>query len=148
MPAWCQRDHCRRYAKHNGMCLYHARDVQTQRSSRPSLASPATTTSDASASPIATAQPPPATSAPTTKGRRPDARWSAIARIRYHHTGWIKCLVPTCTSEAKRHFPFCPMHDQSTLCVHETTKQYLQPHDAPTTSTTSIKEEAVAPIAS
>ncbi|KDO22812.1 hypothetical protein SPRG_11571 [Saprolegnia parasitica CBS 223.65] len=146
MPAWCQRDHCRRYGKHNGMCLYHARDVQALRSARPSLDSPATTSSDASASPIATAQP-----QATAKSRRPDARWSAISRIRYHHTGWIKCLVPTCASEAKRHYPFCPMHEQSTLCVHETTKQYLQPKEAATATNSDlscVKEEAMAPVAS
>ncbi|ETV93385.1 hypothetical protein H310_12644 [Aphanomyces invadans] len=65
--------------------------------------------------------------ASTTTGpyHQPHRRWVAISKVRYHHTGWIKCLVPQCHSEAKRHFAFCSGHENSVVCVHERTKQYL-----------------------
>ncbi|KAF0717866.1 hypothetical protein AaE_010774 [Aphanomyces astaci] len=68
------------------------------------------------------------TTSSSTSGPYPQQqhrRWVAISKVRYHHTGWIKCLVPHCHSEAKRHFAFCTAHENSVVCIHERTKQYL-----------------------
>ncbi|OQR85281.1 hypothetical protein ACHHYP_12007 [Achlya hypogyna] len=130
MPAWCQRENCRRYGKFRGMCLYHARDVYHVKPQSPSTSS------------SASSQETPVDVSAANKVRRGDARWSAIAKIRYHHTGWIKCLVPLCSSEARRHFPFCTMHENSTLCVHEATKQYLKPTED---ASDAVKDELAPP---
>ncbi|OQS04862.1 hypothetical protein THRCLA_02936 [Thraustotheca clavata] len=118
MGGWCQRNNCRRYGKYRGMCLYHARDLQPRKPSSPS-------SSEASSSPV-----PSQPMSQTKQTRRLDGRWSAISNIRYHHSGWVKCLVPHCQTEAKRHFPFCGDHEQSTLCVHETSKEFLTTPEA------------------
>ncbi|KAF0691148.1 Aste57867_17572 [Aphanomyces stellatus] len=132
MPQPCRQDTCRRYSKLEGLCLYHARDMMAARlnakeKKRAAAAAVAHVPRLAPAQPTTTTTP---AASPAQTHTPPQRRWVAISKVRYHHTGWIKCLVPTCHSEAKRHFAFCPAHESSVVCIHERTKQYLTPQSA------------------
>ncbi|CAK4084983.1 unnamed protein product [Aphanomyces euteiches] len=121
----CRVERCRRYSKTDGLCLYHSRDAAAKIQEQQKLQQIQQQQQQQQSNQQQQQQ------QQQQKDPAHHRRWVAITKVRYHHTGWIKCLVPQCPSEAKRHFALCAAHEQSVVCVHERTRQYLTPDAAP-----------------